>query len=102
MNLSVALRRVVAEQVKKYAHAESIPHCFSYGEAPVVCFSAYEGDTYRGISFIGAKHLSVPSVSYFAIACQASRVQCGFVRRESIRQPSMRGATGWLILEAFL
>ncbi len=34
MNLSVALRRAVAEQAKKYAHAESIPHCFSYGDPP--------------------------------------------------------------------
>ena len=48
MNLSFALRRAVAEQAKKYAHAESIPHCFSYGDAPAVCFFPYESDLRHG------------------------------------------------------
>jgi hypothetical protein len=48
MNLSVALRRAVAEQAKKYAHAESIPHCFSYGDDPAVCFFPYESDLRHG------------------------------------------------------
>ena len=48
MNLSVALRRAVAEQAKKYAHAEPIPHCFSYGDAPAVCFFPYESDLRHG------------------------------------------------------
>jgi hypothetical protein len=48
MNLSVALRRAVAEQAKKYAHAESIPHCFSYGDDPAVCFFPYESDVRHG------------------------------------------------------
>jgi hypothetical protein len=48
MNLSVALRRAVAEQAKKYAHAESIPHCFSYGDDPAVCFFPYDGDSRHG------------------------------------------------------
>jgi hypothetical protein len=48
MNLSVALRRAVAEQAKKYAHAESIPHCFSYGDDPTLCFFPYEGDSRHG------------------------------------------------------
>ena len=48
MNLSVAFRRAVAEQAKKYAHAESIPHCFSYGDAPAVCFFPYGSDLRHG------------------------------------------------------
>ncbi len=48
MNLSVALLRAVADQAKKYAHAESIPHCLSYGDAPAVCFFPYEGDSRHG------------------------------------------------------
>jgi hypothetical protein len=48
MNLSVAFRRAVAEQAKKYAHAESIPHCFSYGDDPAVCFFPYESDLRHG------------------------------------------------------
>jgi len=48
MNLSVALRRSVAAQAKKYAHAESIPHCFSYGDDPAVCFFPYESDLRHG------------------------------------------------------
>ena len=48
INLSAALRRAVAEQAKKYAHAESIPHCFSYGDDPAVCFFPYESDLRHG------------------------------------------------------
>ena len=48
MNLSVALRRAVTEQAKKYAHSESIPHCFSYGDDPAVCFFPYESDLRHG------------------------------------------------------
>jgi hypothetical protein len=48
MNLSVALRCAVTNQAKKYAHAESIPHCFSYGDDPAVCFFPYEGDLRHG------------------------------------------------------
>jgi len=48
MNLSVALRCALAEQAKKYAHAESIPHCLSYGDAPAMCFFPYENDLRHG------------------------------------------------------
>ena len=48
MNLSVALRCAVADQAKKYAYAESIPHCFSYGDPPAVCFFPYESDLRHG------------------------------------------------------
>jgi hypothetical protein len=48
MNLSAVLRHAIAEQAKKYALAESIPHCFSYGDAPAVCFFPYESDLRHG------------------------------------------------------
>jgi hypothetical protein len=48
MSLAAALRCELAVQAEKYARSEGIPLCFSYGEAPVVCFSAYEGDTRHG------------------------------------------------------
>ena len=48
MNLSVTLRRALADQGKEYAQAESIPHSFSYGDAPVVCFFPYESGSRHG------------------------------------------------------
>lgn len=42
------LRRVLADQAKKYAQNQSIPHCFSYGEAPAVCFCPYDNDSRHG------------------------------------------------------
>ena len=54
MSLSALVRRVLANQAEKYARAESIPYCFSYGDAPVVCFSPYEGDTRHGNFFNGS------------------------------------------------
>jgi len=48
MNASLMLRRSLADQARKYAVAKSIPHCFSYGDAPVVCFFPYDGDSRHG------------------------------------------------------
>lgn len=48
MNASLTLRRALADQAPKYAEAESIPHCFSYGDAPAVCFFPYDGDSRHG------------------------------------------------------
>jgi len=48
MNSAGALRRALADQARKYAEASAIPHCLSYGDAPVVCFSPYEADTRHG------------------------------------------------------
>lgn len=42
MNLASALRREVADRAQKYAEAKGLPHCLSYGEAPIVCFAPYE------------------------------------------------------------
>src|SRR6266403_1342802 len=48
MNLSIALRHAVTDQTKKYARAESIPPCLSYGDSPAVCFFPYESDLRHG------------------------------------------------------
>ena len=48
VNLAAAFRRTLAHQAEKYALAESIPHCFSYGDAPTVCFFPYEDETRHG------------------------------------------------------
>jgi hypothetical protein len=48
MNFAAALRRELAVHAQKYAQSEALPHCLSYGEAPVVCFSPSEDDTQHG------------------------------------------------------
>jgi hypothetical protein len=48
MNFASALRRGLAERAQKYAQAQALPHCLSYGEAPVVCFEPYQGDSRHG------------------------------------------------------
>ena len=60
MNLSANLRRALAEQAKKYAIAEAIPHCLSYGDSPVVCFSPYDGDTRHG-NFLNRSYRAIRS-----------------------------------------
>jgi hypothetical protein len=48
MNLASALRRDLAFRAQKHAQTEAVPHCLSYGEAPIVCFSPYEQDSRHG------------------------------------------------------
>lgn len=48
MNFAGALRSELAERAQKYAHAERLPHCLSYGEIPITCFAPYEGDSRHG------------------------------------------------------
>jgi hypothetical protein len=48
MNFASALRSELAVCAQKYAQSEALPHCFSYGEAPVVCFPPYEDGTRHG------------------------------------------------------
>jgi hypothetical protein len=48
MNSAAALRRELADRAKKYAEAEGLPHCLSYGEAPIVCFAPYADDRRHG------------------------------------------------------
>jgi hypothetical protein len=38
MSFAAALRRDLADRARKYAETEGLPHCLSYGDAPVVCF----------------------------------------------------------------
>src|ERR1022692_2722633 len=48
MSLAAPLRRELAERAQKYANAEGLPHCLSYGGAPTVCFPPYEHDSRHG------------------------------------------------------
>src|SRR5580693_1733182 len=48
MNFASALRRELAVLAQKYAQSEALPHCLTYGEAPVVCFAPYEDGTRHG------------------------------------------------------
>lgn len=48
MNLAEALRRDLAGRAQKYAQAEGLPHCVSYGDAPSICFSPYKEDSRHG------------------------------------------------------
>jgi hypothetical protein len=48
MNHAAALRAELAERAQHYAQAEGLPHCLSYGEAPVVCFAPSEDTSRHG------------------------------------------------------
>jgi hypothetical protein len=48
MNFAALLRLDLAEHARKYAQAEGLPHCLSYGDASIVCFAPYEQDTRHG------------------------------------------------------
>jgi hypothetical protein len=58
MNFAFALRRELADRAQKYAQAEGLPHCLSYGEAPIVCFAPYEDDRRHG-NFLPASYTSI-------------------------------------------
>jgi hypothetical protein len=48
MSFAAALRRELADRAQGYARAEGLPHCLSYGEAPIVCFAPYEDGSRHG------------------------------------------------------
>jgi hypothetical protein len=48
MTFASALRAELAESALKYAQAEGVPHCLSYGEAPTVCFAPDEPGSRHG------------------------------------------------------
>ncbi len=48
MNFATALRRDLAERALAYARRQGLPHCLSYGDAPVVCFPPDERDSQQG------------------------------------------------------
>lgn len=58
VNSAAALRAELAERAQRYAHAEGLPHCLSYGDAPTVCFAPYEQ---------GSRHGNFHQRSYAAI-----------------------------------
>jgi hypothetical protein len=60
MNIAAAIRRDLAERAGKYASSEAIPHCFSYGDSPVVCFSPYDGDSRHG-NFLNRTYKAIKS-----------------------------------------
>jgi hypothetical protein len=47
-SFAAALRRELADRAQKYAQAEGLPHCLSYGETPIVCFAPYENNSRHG------------------------------------------------------
>jgi hypothetical protein len=48
MSFAAALRRDLVDRAQKYALAERLPHCLSYGESATVCFSPYQNDSRHG------------------------------------------------------
>jgi hypothetical protein len=58
MNLAAALRRDLAERARKYAEAEGLPHCFSYGQPPIVCFAPYDHGARHG-NFLQGSHKAI-------------------------------------------
>ncbi len=58
VNASPDLRRALANQAKEYADAHVIPHCLSFGDSPVVCFSPYDGGVRHG-NFIDRSYKAI-------------------------------------------
>jgi len=48
ISFAAALRAELVERARKYAQAEELPHCLSYGESPTVCFAPYEDSSRHG------------------------------------------------------
>jgi hypothetical protein len=48
MNFAAALRHELADRGQKYAQAESLPHCLSCGDNPIMCFAPDEDDRRHG------------------------------------------------------
>lgn len=60
MNFASDLRRKLAVQAQKYAQSGALPHCLSYGEAPVLCFVPFEDDTRHG-NFLQSSYTAIRS-----------------------------------------
>lgn len=58
MSFAAALRRELAQRAQQYAQAEGLPHCLSYGEAPIVCFAPYEGGSRHG-NFLQGSYMAI-------------------------------------------
>jgi hypothetical protein len=48
MSFAAALRRDLAECAYSYALAQALPHCLSYGEAPIICFEPFQNNSRHG------------------------------------------------------
>jgi hypothetical protein len=48
MTSAARLRAELAESALKFAQAEGLPYCLSYGDAPTVCFPPFEHDSQHG------------------------------------------------------
>lgn len=48
LGYALALRLELSLRNQKYAQTHALPHTFSYGEQPVVCFEPYENETCHG------------------------------------------------------
>jgi len=51
MSFAAALRRDLANSAQQYALTQALPHCLSYGEAPIVCFEPYHDNSRHGNFF---------------------------------------------------
>lgn len=58
MSFAATLRRDLAERARRYALAETLPHCLSYGDAPVVCFEPYQDRSRHG-NFIPTSYKAI-------------------------------------------
>ncbi len=58
MNHAAALRLDLAERARKYAEAEGLPHSFSYGQPPIVCFAPYDHGARHG-NFLQGSHKAI-------------------------------------------
>jgi hypothetical protein len=48
MSFAAALRRDLADRAQKYATAQALPYCLSYGESAAVCFEPYNHNSRHG------------------------------------------------------
>lgn len=58
MSFAAALRRALVERAQKYASAEGLPHCLSYGASATVCFSPYQNHSRHG-NFLAASYKAI-------------------------------------------
>jgi hypothetical protein len=58
MNFAAALRRDLAERAQKYAEVKGLPHCFGYGQPPIVCFPPYNHGSRHG-NFLQGSHKAI-------------------------------------------
>jgi hypothetical protein len=60
MSLAADLRRDLADRAHKYAVTHGLPHCLSYGESPIACFTPYDNDMRHG-NFLAESYKAIRS-----------------------------------------